>query len=314
MSAVIQILEEETSMRRLNGLQRAIFVILGGVMIVPTLAARTCGSNGDVVGSFGWLGSRTSDFVPVGVTPPGTFTGSSTPIGMLVVGAANKAAFTSVGRLFLDGNGGIFASSAVGGIQTPAGTYTVNLDCTVSATLTDVFATQGGAGLTPTQASVTFEGAVVAGGNEIDLTQTGSSTGTMLTLKKTKQSCTIDSVFSAYGISATGVTSTPGATPGSASTATPFTILGRFVSDGAGNLVTDSVAQASPLSNRKVTGTYTVNTDCTGTATLITADGTKRGARFVIVTQGSDLTNGPQALEFSFSDSGVVGSGLAQQQ
>jgi hypothetical protein len=86
------------------------------------------------------------------------------------------------------------------------------------------------------------------------------------------------------------------------------------VSDGAGNLVTDSVAQASPLSNRKVTGTYTVNTDCTGTATLITADGTKRGARFVIVTQGSDLTNGPQALEFSFSDSGVVGSGLAQQQ
>jgi hypothetical protein len=110
------------------------------------------------------------------------------------------------------------------------------------------------------------------------------------------------------------VTTTPNAVSGSAPTTAPFSILGRFVADGAGNLVEDAIAQASPLSNRKVTGTYTVNMDCTGTATLITADGKKRGANIVIVTQGSDLTNGPQALEFSFTDPGVVGSGVAQQQ
>ena len=295
-------------------LQRSIFVLLAGMAIVPNLSARTCGGTGDVVGSFGWLGSRALQFAPVAVTPPGTFTGSSTPIGSLVVSSVNTAAFTSVGRLFLDGNGGVFATSTPGGIETPSGTYTVNLDCTVSVTLTDAFASPGGASLTAAPASATFEGVVVEGGNEIDLTQSGSTAGTMVTLKKTKQSCTIDTVFSAFGISATGVSSTPAATPGSATSTTPFAILGRFVSDGAGNLVEDVVAQASPLNNREVTGTYTVNMDCTGTATLITANGKKRGANIVIVTQGSDLTNGPPALEFSFSDSGVVGSGLAQQQ
>jgi hypothetical protein len=184
----------------------------------------------------------------------------------------------------------------------------------VSATLTDAFATPAGAGLTPTQLSATFEGVLVEGGNEIDLTETGPSTGTIVTLTKTKQSCTIDSVFSAFGISAGGVTTTPGATAGSTPTTAPFSILGRFVADGAGNLVQDSIAQASPLTNRKITGTYTVNMDCTGTATLITADGKKRGANFVIVTQGSDLGNGPQALEFAFTDPGVLASGVAQQQ
>jgi hypothetical protein len=295
-------------MRRLTMLQRSMCVLLCGVAIVPVLSARTCGGNGDVVGSFGWLAGRSLEFVPVPVTPPGTFTGSSTPIGSLVVGSLNPATFTSVGRLFLDGNGGVFASSTPGGIQTPAGTYTINLDCTVSATLTDAFATPAGAGLTPTQASATFEGVVVDGGNEIDLMQIGSSTGTAVTLNKTKQSCTIDGVFSAFGISATGVTTTTG------TTTAPFSIVGRFVADGAGNLVEDAIAQASPLNNRKITGTYAVNMDCTGTAILVTADGKRRGANLVIVTQGSDLTNGPQALEFSFTDSGVVGSGVAQQQ
>jgi hypothetical protein len=299
-------------MRRLNRLQRAIFVIVGGLAIVPTLSARSCGGNGDVVGSFGWLGGRTSDFVPIGVTPPGTYTGSSTPIGVLVVGAVNPAAFASVGRLFLDGNGGVFASSTPGGIQTPAGTYTINLDCTVSATLTDVFAMPGGAGLTPTQASATFEGVMVAGGNEIDLTQTGSSVGTSVVLRKTKQSCSIDGLFSAFGISATGVTTTT--IVGSAPTTAPFSIVGRFVADGAGNLVEDAIAQASPLNNRKVTGTYTVNADCTGTATLVTADGKKRGSNTVIVIQGADLGNSQQTIEFAFTDPGVVGSGRAQQQ
>jgi hypothetical protein len=302
-------------MRRLSKLHRAGIIMLGGLAIVPTLAARTCSGNGDVVGSFGWLGIRTPDFVPVAVTPPGTTAaGSSTAIGALVAGAVNTAAFTSVGRVFLDGNGGVFATSTPGAIQTPAGTYTVNSDCTVSATLTDAFATPGFPGLPPTEASATFEGVVVEAGNEIDLTQTGSSEGTIVTLRKTKQSCSNDGLFSAFGISATGLTTTPSATVGSIPTTTPFGIVGRFVADGAGNLVEDAMAQASPLSNRQLTGTYTVNMDCTGTATLATADGKKRGANFVIVTQGSDLSNGPQTLEFAFTDAGVVGSGLAQQQ
>jgi hypothetical protein len=304
-------------MKRSSKLQCAFIVTMGVVLTnVPALQARSCNGNGDVIGSFGWLGVRTTDFVPVPATPPGTVGGSSTPIGGLLAGASNMAAFSSVGRIFLDGNGGVFATSTPGGVQTPAGTYTVNLDCTVSATLTDAFATPGAAGITPTPASATFEGVMVQGGNEIDLMQTGSSTGTSLTLKKTKQSCTIDGVFSSFGISAAGVTTNTvlSSAQSVAPTSAPFSILGRFVADGAGNLVQDAIAVASPLSNRKITGTYTVNLDCTGTAILITADGKKRGANFVIVTGGSDLTNSPQAIEFAFTDTGVVGSGVAQQQ
>ena len=305
-------------MKRLRKLQRVVTITLCGLAIVPTLAARTCGGVGDVVGSFGWLATRSSNFVPSATTPPGTttgttMTGSATPIGALVADAVNTAAFTSVGRIYLDGNGGVFSTSTPGGLQTPAGTYTVNSDCTVSVTLMDAFAAPGFPGLS-TQPSATFEGVAVAGGNEIDLTQTGSTAGTTISLKKTGQSCTIDGLSSSFGISATGLTTAPNATIGSMPTTTAFGILGRFVADGAGNLVEDAMAQASPLTNRQVTGTYTVNVDCTGTATLATADGKKRGANFVIVTQGSDLTNGPQTLEFAFTDAGVVGSGLAQQQ
>ena len=301
-------------MRGLTKLQRAVTILLCGLAIVPAMAARTCGGAGDVIGSFGWLGTRSSDFVPVAATPPGTANmGSVTPIGALVADAVGTAAFASVGRVFLDGSGGVFATSAPGGVQMPAGTYSVNMDCTVSMTLTDAFAAPGFPGIS-LQPSATFEGVAVEGGNEIDLLQTNPSGGAVVTLTKTKQACSNNGISTAFGISAVGVTTAAGTTAGSTPTTTPFGILGRFVGDGAGNLVEDATAQASPLTNRKVTGTYTVNMDCTGTAILATADGKKRGANFVIVTRGSDLTNGPQTLEFAFSDAGVVGSGIAQQQ
>ena len=288
--------------------------------LAPALQARTCSGNGDVIGSFGWLGSRSAEFVPDPiVTPAAPIAGSATLIGGLAAGAANIFAFASVGRLFLDGNGGLFAASTPGGPVVSAGSYNVNSDCTISATITDAFAIPGVPGTIPVAARVTFEGVVVGGGNEVDLTQTGTVSGTILTLKKTQQSCTINGLFSAFGITATGVAPTPTTTttpPGltTPSDLAPFTILGRFVADGAGNLVEDATALQSPLVNREVTGTYNVNSDCTGTALLVTADGQKRNANLVIVNVGSDLSNGPQALEFAFSDPGVVGSGSAQQQ
>ena len=305
-------------MRRLRNLKRGVLVLLGGALsVAPCLQARTCGGAGDVVGSYGWLGVRTAEFVPVAVLAPGTNVGSSTALGSLIAGTSNAPAFASVGRLYFDGNGGVFATAMPGAIQMPSGTYGLNGDCTMSMTLTDAFATPAAAGLTPTQGSATFEGIVVKGGNEIDLIQTGSSTGTTLTLRKARQSCTIDILGSAFGIIATGVATTPTVSAtGTTSTpvSTPFSLTGRFVSDGAGNLVQDAVGLASPLTNREITGTYTVNGDCTGTATLTTADGKKRGANFVIVTEGPNFATAPLALQLAFSDSGVVGSGIAHQQ
>src|SRR6266566_4774334 len=175
-------------------------LFLGGVVVMaPALQARTCSGNGDVIGGYGWMGSRDVAFVPVPVLPPATTStpvvGSNTQIGALTAGSVNTAAFASVGRLYMDGNGGMFSSSAPGMPVTQVGTYVVNSDCTVSATFTDAFATPGGAGLTPVQASATFEGVLVQNANEIDLVQTGTGvSGALLTLRKAKQftGCTSD--------------------------------------------------------------------------------------------------------------------------
>ncbi len=326
-------------MKRMRKLKSVCVIVFGGVLAaVPALQARTCGGNGDVQGSFGWIGTRTvtaaapasaaatgTSTTTSTTTAPAPVTGSPTPIGALVAGAVNSSAFASIGRIFLDGNGGLFASSAAGGAVSSVGTYTLNGDCTVSATLTDTFtpATGGLVGITSvnTQPSTTFEGVMVQGGNEIDLTQTGSVSGTLLTLRKTKQNCSTADLFSAYGISASGyvagATTTTTTNAGSTTTTSPnvpFSLLGRFVGDGNGTLYQDGIGASSPLTNREITGTYTINSDCTGTATLVTADGKKRGANFVIVLEGTTLNNAPEALELTFTDAGVVGSGFAQPQ
>src|SRR5260370_17611463 len=98
-------------MIRLSALSRSGIAMLGAILaVVPSMQARSCGGNGDVVGSFGWLGVRTSDFVPAAAAASRAVSGSSTPIGSLLVGAANTAAFTSVGRVFLDVTRAILAT------------------------------------------------------------------------------------------------------------------------------------------------------------------------------------------------------------
>src|SRR5450756_157834 len=85
-------------------------LLAGSVLLAPALQARQCSGNGDVVGSYGFTGSRSGFFllgataagpnspsgsgpmIPVPVTPPGTsgttvaFTGSNTGIGNLLSG------------------------------------------------------------------------------------------------------------------------------------------------------------------------------------------------------------------------------------
>ena len=290
-------------------------IVSGALAIAPALQARTCSGNGDLLGGFGWSGSRAVPFVSA--TPVTAINGSTTQIGGLTAGAANSAAFASVGRVYLDGNGGIFSTSTPLTTLLQVGTYAVNPDCTVSATLTDAFATPGAAGLTPVQASVTFEGFVVQNFNEIDLVQTGTAAaGAVITLRKVKQfnSCGIESLTGTFGLAASGV-ATVGRDALLGAVSSPFTLFGRINADGTGFLVQDSVGLVSPLTTRQFTGTYTVNQDCTGSATLTGSDTKSRKIDFVIVTPGGpNPTNATKSLVFAFTDPGVVGSGLAQQQ
>jgi len=178
-----------------------IAVLMGMVLLAPMLQARTCSGNGDVIGSYGFVGSR-SGFFLLGATAPGTtttgpliplpatapattgattVTGSNTPIGALVAGLGNRNVFSAAGRVFADGMGNFYAAPAVGGLtmNTLVGTYKVTTDCGIVVTLSDPFT--GGASTT----TLTLEGEILdsATSNEIDLVGTGpNAAGGVLTL------------------------------------------------------------------------------------------------------------------------------------
>src|SRR5439155_14886496 len=125
--------------------------------------------------------------------------------------------------------------------------------------------------------------------------------------------CSNDGLAGTFGLTAAGVATIPAATVGATPTSQAFTLFGRFNADGLGNFVQDSVGLSSPLTKRQITGTYTVNLDCTGTGTLVGADAKVRKINFVLVNPGGPNANAStQSLVLSFADTGVVGSGIAQ--
>jgi hypothetical protein len=345
-------------------------VLLGTVFLASNLQARICSGNGDVVGSYGFIGSRdaffllgatppatgsaagTGPLIPVPVAPPGTvaLTGSRTPLGALVTGLSNPNVFSAAGRVFMDGLGNIFASPSASVITNVlAGTYSVGSDCSVIMTLRDPFSSTGAVVTTGT---VTLQGELIdssTGSDSISAVQTGATAaGAVVTFTRLTQfsACTNLSLTSTnYTVAGqgmflasagTGVTVGPGGTitgpGGTIITPTPtgaftsgvttplgtaFNLLGRTVVDGAGIFANDASAQTSPVT-RNLTGTYTVNFDCTGTATLADSTGVTRGINFVIVndlvqtTLTGTVTR--QALQFVFSDAGVFGTGTARPQ
>src|SRR5262249_3865174 len=138
------------SMKQGTHFTTVLAVLLGAALLAPMLEARTCSGNGDVIGSYGFIGSRNGYFlvgatapgstsagplIPVPATPPGstpaaTVTGSNTPFGNLFAGLANYNAFAAVGRIFADGMGNLYAAPTAGGLtmNTLVGTYTVTSD------------------------------------------------------------------------------------------------------------------------------------------------------------------------------------------
>jgi hypothetical protein len=356
-----------------HGIVFASVAILATGLLAPSLEAqgRQCSGNGDVLGSFGVLGSRSDFFllgataaapnspsglgpmIPVPVTPPGTtgttapFVGSNTGVGNLLTGLQNPNVFSSVGRVFADGMGNLYASPTAGLMTNIlVGSYTVTTSCSVTVTLTDPFVTTTGtttvsssAGTAP---SVTLQGFVSLNGTEIDL---AGPNGATVILRRTAQAgnCSNASltgnltVFGSgfytasagngipttTGTAAIPVTTPAQTTPGAftngttISLGTPFNVLGRFGANGSGMLTTDaSGLQSAQALN--ITGSYSVNADCTGTGHLVDSAGVTRNISFVLVNRaaqcsiGGGQNNGRQELDFVFSDPGVMGGGIAQ--
>lgn len=257
-----------------------------------------------VIGSYGYVATQLP-LSGVMITPPGTNPpNSNTPLGNLIENINTGDEFWSAGIFYFDGAGNVAvgASTQSVGAATVVGTYTVNSDCTINVTLTDVFntgtVTSSGVA-SPTMASTSLIGLVLGGGSQIALSAAQSPSSTngntplipgafasrlVFQLTRSLTYCSASSLVGAYGLVGTGFA--PTTTTG---TPQPAGFFARLAFDSNGNVTAQMVAAGSPLASFQLTGTYTVNLDCSGTMKL-------SGASTPAVTPSGTTTNAPAFL------------------
>ena len=300
---------------------------------VPTALFTSGSTTGTGTTGTGTTGTGTTT---TGTTPPFSNTG----IGQLVSGTTGSVPFASTGTLYFDGTGNVRASSAPQFALTSStlvGTYTLNSDCTISVTLNDAFGTS--------TTKVTLQGVILGDGSEIDLgvlqnpngttagTGTGTSTGTSAIARGVFQSnilirlvrpaatsCNV-STLAGYRMWIVAEQTSLASSGTTTQSAMPFFIFGHVQFDGSGNLLAPSGTQSSAGS--QFIGTYTVNSDCTGTLTLTSTNGTgtttgstsnSSATLDFVITGGSQSGNSSEPVIQFTQSSGtqlVLGSGRA---
>jgi hypothetical protein len=183
--------------------------------------------------------------------------------------------------LLYDGAGNFTASDTANrngeiGREAISGTYSVSPDCT----FTEIEYTSDGT-------AYHSAGVLVDGGNEYHFIDTDpgavfSATG----YRYSSGACSNASLNGVYGSLATGfVILNPDGTR--LATPLPVAVIASFSYDGAGAVTASSIASygAGGTSYTGV-GTYTVNPDCQGTATITTSDGETGNTAFVVVDGG----------------------------
>jgi hypothetical protein len=316
-----------------------------GAVVTPTTT--TSGTTG--TGSTG-TGSTT------------TLTFSDSATGQLLGGIAAGNQFALGGVWTFDGAGNVNATSTPGATAMHIGTYKVNSDCSVSVSLADTFGTN---------TSVTqLAGVALASGAEIDLTSaatlqtststTTATTGSGLAIKLVRvlyqNGCSVSNLKGLYGfvlnptsIQAESPTTTTGTTTPTTGTGTttstasqPSAVIGYLEFDGAGHIVAlqstsavaSSTSTSSSFASLQYTGTYSVNSDCSGTMTISNSSASSTTTGTATSTTGSAATSGmtlnfvitppvtqtgggfapSPGLDLSFSTASASGSGYALAQ
>jgi len=114
-----------------------------------------------------------------------------------------------------------------------------------------------------------------------------------------QDSCTIATFQGAFGYTFTGLTGF---------NALPFAAVGRLVADGQGNLAgAETDSSNGDIFQRTYTGTYKVNSDCTGSEVTLDNFGKTVRCNFVIVAGGREI----QAIE---TDNNTAIVGCLKQQ
>ena len=223
----------------------------------------------------------------------------------LILGGSLAGPFIAAGVLRFDGVGrfaGTASSSFGGFILNPfpaAGSYTVSPDCFIHVHEEIL--------------GIVFEGYFSHDKNEVVFFQPQPGTITTNVLRRLQiPACSARNLKDNWTIQATGsIFSSPGVLE------RQFAQNGRLNFDGRNSFTgkTSSTGVGGTIVDHNVTGTYIVNPDCTGSASLVGSDTKTRKIDFVLVSPGGpNANNATLALAFTFSDPGVVGAGLAQQQ
>ena len=213
--------------------------------------------------------------------------------GFTITGVDNTGSLAAtVGQLTADGNGnltGIFANSTAGVISsdvTLSGTYSVKTNCTGTTTITP-------SGSTPTN----FNLVIVGNGGQFELSETKvGSSQYGYALAQGKAICTNAGVKNTFGFRGGGY----------GSSLVPNAWSGQVKLNGAGGVSgSESASFGGTIQSFQLTGTYSVNSNCTGTATF-KGGGTQSNTYFVIV-------NGGQSIMQIETDAGTINTNFVQK-
>lgn len=221
-------------------------------------------------------------------------------LGGSLLSNGEAAAYAELGKLVANGSGGVSGQSvaSVNGQQTVyslSGSYSIQANCTGTITLN-----------VNSQFTTTLTFQLVNNAQAVVLAI--SNSGQVITGRAYRQTagsvsnqCATGSLSGNYGYLLTGVATSAGSTYA-------YSDAGQVVADGNGNLSTTSVANlGGGVSPVTAAGNYSVQTDCLGTASIITDQNITENFQFAIAQDGATVL-------FIETDAGTTVGGTGQPQ
>jgi len=194
--------------------------------------------------------------------------------GFTTTGVNNTGSLTAtVGQLTADGKGKITGveTVSVAGVISPnvplTGTYSIKSTCTGTAAILS-----GGG------PASNFSLVVVSNGAQTEFSGTDAGTAQYgYAMAQGKAICTNAGIKNTFGFRGGGFSST----------LVPYAYSGQIKLDGLGGVTgTESASFGGTIKSLTLTGSYTVNANCTGTATFNGGSGNVMHTNFVIVNGG----------------------------
>lgn len=202
--------------------------------------------------------------------------------------------FADAGRIIADGSGNLTGKStysAAGTIvrRTFSGTYSMGGGCSGAATLIDNLGN-----------TATLTIAVINNGQDVLFIESQTGTAISGRAHRAQFACSSTSLNGGYSFSIDGyAVNANGAT-------VPVADSGLLTSNASGGLSgADAISEGGTVASRQLSGSYSINGDCTGSATLKDNLGN---------TVDVDVFLGARRVEFIQTDAGAVISGEAQPQ